>query len=138
MPVGGFSGILKTDGLPPMLKISYILWLVTAGISLFFTFLIFIASLFQLVSPYLRDNGFRGIVMTMVSLVIIAAIVICAMKLKEGKQWARLALSAVVVLSAILVFFGASGGGLLGIAAAVLMWLPESTAWLRSHAGRGK
>ncbi len=138
MPVGGFSGIFKTDGLPPMLKISYIIWLVTAGISLFFTFLYFIASLFQLASPYLRGNGARGMVLTLVSVLIIAAIVICAMKLKEGKQWARLALSAMVVLSVMLMFVGASGGGLLGIVAAVLMWMPESTAWLNSPSGQDK
>lgn len=138
MPAGGFAGIFKTEGLPPLLKISYIIWLVTAGISLFFTFLSFIASLFLLASPYLRGNGVRGFIMTVVSLVIIAAIVLCAMKLKEGMQWARMALSVIVVVSIALVFVGATGGVWLGIVAAVLMWMPESTAWLNSRAGRGK
>lgn len=138
MPAGGFSGLFKTEGLPPLLKISYIMWLVTAGISLFFAFLSFIAALFLLASPYLRGNGFRGIVMTVVSLVIIAAIVICAMKLKEGMQWARMALSIIVVVSIFLIFFGTTVGVWLGIVAAVLMWMPESTAWLNSRASHGK
>ena len=138
MPVGGLSRLFKTDGLPPLLKISYIIWLVTAGLSLFFALLTFIASLIVLAFPNVRTDGIRGMVMTVISLVLIVAIVICAMKLKEGMQWARLALSAIVILGIILMFFGAPGGGLLGIVAAVLMWLPESTAWLNAQSGRRK
>ncbi|MDO5751567.1 hypothetical protein [Arthrobacter sp.] len=138
MPVGGLSRLFKTDGLPPLLKISYIIWLVTAGLSLFFALLTFIASLIVLAFPNVRTDGIRGMVMTVISLVLIAAIVICAMKLKEGMQWARLALSAIVILGIVLMFFGAPGGGLLGVVAAVLMWLPESTAWLNAQSSQRK
>ena len=85
-----------------------------------------------------RASGVKGIIVSIIAFVLIAAIVICAMKLKEGMQWARLALSAIVILGIILMFFGAPGGGLLGIVAAVLMWLPESTAWLNAQSGRRK
>lgn len=134
MPAGGISGIFKTGNLPQLLKISYIMWLVTAGIWLFFTFFAFIGSLFLLATRTYRGDGVKGIIAAIISVVLIAAIVICAMKLKEGKQWARMALSAIVVVGFLLMFLGGTGGGLLGVVAAILMWLPESTAWLNSRA----
>lgn len=133
LPVGGFSGMFKMDGLPQLLKISYIIWLVTAAIWLFFTFFAFVGSLFLLSSSYFRGSGVRGIVVSIISLVLIAAVVVCAMKLKEGRQWARLALSAIALISIVLLITGNGGSGLLSVVAAVLMWLPESTAWLNSR-----
>ena len=133
MPAGGLSGIFRTDGLPQLLKISYIMWLVTAGIWLFFTFFSFLGSLFGLASRYYRGQALMGIVLSIISVALIAAIVVCAMKLKEGKQWARLALSAIVVVGFIFMVMGSNGGSLLGLVAAVLMWLPESSAWLNSR-----
>lgn len=133
MPVGGLSGIFRTDGLPQLLKISYIMWLVTAGMWLFFTFFSFIGSLFSLASRYNRGEGLLGIVLAVISVALIAALVVCAMKLKEGKQWARMALSAIVVVGFVFMVAGSNGGSLLGLVAAVLMWLPESTAWLNAR-----
>lgn len=133
LPAGGLSGIFSTAHLPPLLKISYIMWLVTAGIWLFFTFFAFLGSLFLLATRNYRGDGVRGIIAAIVAVALIAAIVICALKLKEGKQWARMALSAIVVVGFLLMFLGGTGGGLLGVVAAVLMWLPESTAWLNSR-----
>lgn len=134
MPAGGLAGIFRTDGLPQLLKISYIMWLVTAAIWLFFTFFSFIGSLFGLASRYFRGEAVWGLVASIISVALIAAIVVCAMKLKEGKQWARMALSAIVVVGFILMASGSNGGSLLGVVAAVLMWLPESTAWLNARA----
>lgn len=133
MPAGGLSGIFKTGGLPQLLKISYIMWLVTAAIWLFFTFFSFIGSLIALGFSSYRGDGVRGMFTSIISAVLIVAVVICAMKLKEGKQWARLALTAIVVVGFFMMFAGGTGGGLLGVVAAVLMWLPESTAWLNAR-----
>lgn len=147
MPVGGFGGMFKMDGLPQLLKISYIIWLVSAALWLLATFLLLIGSVIALGArdnsilgitipgsgAELRAQGVKGIIVAIISLALILAIVVCAMKLKEGMQWARMALSAIAVLSIVLLFFGA-GGGLLGIVATVLMWLPESSAWLDSRA----
>ncbi|MEO8221158.1 MAG: hypothetical protein ABI563_10275 [Specibacter sp.] len=146
MPAGGFGGMFKMDGLPQLLKISYIIWLVSAGLWLLSTFFLLIGSLFALGAKdnsilgitipgsgaEIRAQGIKGIVVAIISLALILAIVVCAMKLKEGMQWARMALSVIAFLSIVLLFFGA-GGGLLGIVATVLMWLPESTAWLNSR-----
>lgn len=133
MPVGGMSGIFRTDGLPQFLKISYITWLVTAAIWLFFTFFSFLGSLFRLLLSSHRGAGLWGIVVSVIAVALIAAIILCAMKLKEGKQWARLALSAIVVVGFCMIFVGGTGGGMLGVVATVLMWLPESSAWLESR-----
>ncbi|MEV8145266.1 hypothetical protein [Specibacter sp. NPDC078709] len=142
MPVGGFAGIFKMDGLPQMLKLSYIMWLAAAGIWVLTTLVLLLGSLFALGAgndPFgfgaaVRAAGVKGIIVSLISFVLIAAIVICAMKLKEGMQWARMALSAIAFLTIVLMFFG-GGGGLLAVVATVLMWLPESTAWLNSRSG---
>ncbi|ALV47057.1 hypothetical protein MB46_17760 [Arthrobacter alpinus] len=130
MPVGGFAGLFKMNGLPQMLKVSYILWLVTAGLGLLVGVISFLGSLVFLGSGF---GSVRGLIATLISLALMVAVVICAMKLKEGMQWARLALSASVIVSFILLFLGGGGVGLLGVVAAVFMWLPESTAWLNSR-----
>lgn len=145
MPKGGFSGIFNVAGLPNLLKWSYILWLITAGLWLLTTIIGFIFSLTLLGrgsdtilgtlygSDYWRGEGIKGIIFSIIALVVIAAIVVCAMKLKEGLQWPRLALTIIAAVSIILAIFGGGGVGLIGIVATVLMWLPESTAWLNSR-----
>jgi len=147
MPAGGFSGLFNLAGLPQLLKISYIIWLVSAGLWLLGSVLAFFGSLFLLgasdtsilgipiegTGAALRMSGVRGIVTSIISLVLIAGVLICIMKLKEGMQWARMALSVIAGLSIVLAFFGA-GFGLLGVVATILMWLPESSAWFNSRA----
>ena len=146
MPKGGFSGLFNTTGLPTLLKVSYIIWLVTAALWLIGTFFGIIFSLiaitasddtvFGIVVPgsgaSIRASGWRGLIGSIIALILIAAILICVLQLKAGMQWARMALSIIAVLSIVLLFFSA-GGGLLGIVATILMWLPESTAWLNSR-----
>ena len=111
------------------------------------TFFLLIGSLFALGA---RDNsilgitvpgsgavirpGVKGLIVPLISLVLMVAIVVCAMKLKEGMQWARMALSAIACPEHRPAVLWRQAGGLLGIVAAVLMWLPESTAWLNSRA----
>ncbi|WP_125612905.1 hypothetical protein [Specibacter cremeus] len=124
LPGGGFSGLFSVRGLPSLLKISYILWLVSAGFWLIGTFFLFLISLFTF-------SG-RGLASAIVSLALIAAILVLLLKLKEGRQWARMALSVIAALTIVLTFFGA-GTGLLGVVATILMWLPESSAWLEGH-----
>lgn len=145
MPAGGLGGMFKMDGLPQLVKISYILWLVSAAIWTLTTLVLFIGSLVAMASKdtffgygaALRAAGARGLVVSLISFVLIVAIVICAMKYKEGLQWARMALTAIALLSIILMFFG-GGGGVLGVIAVILMWLPESTTWLNSRAGSAR
>jgi hypothetical protein len=147
MPANGFAGLFNTGQLPQLLKVSYIIWLVTAGIWLLFTVIGFIFSLialgaqdnslFGITIPgsgaAMRAGGVKGIIVSIIALALIAAVLVCIMKLKEGMQWARMALSVIAVLSIVLAFLG-GGSGVLGIVATVLMWLPESSAWLNARA----
>lgn len=142
LPAGGFASIFKMDGLPQLLKLSYIMWLVAAGIWALVSLALLVTSLIALGTPddpfgfgaAVRAAGAKGIVVALISMVLTAAMILCAMKLKEGLQWARMALSALALLSIIMMFFG-GGGGLLAVVAAVLMWLPESTAWFNTRSG---
>lgn len=134
MPKGGFSGIFNTNGLPSLLKISYLIWIIGAGLWLLTTVIGFVVSLVQLGFGFSAATGARGTIVSIIAFVVIAAIVVSAMKLKEGLQWPRMALSILAVISFILIFFGA-GIGFLGVIAAVLMWLPESSAWINSRKG---
>lgn len=131
MPVGGFSGIFNISGLPQLLKISYIIWLVTAGLGIILNVFGSLTGLILIGT----GSGMRIFLSSLISLALMVAVVVLAMKLKEGLQWARLALSVVVIATLILLPLGGSGTGLLGIVAAVLMWLPESSAWLTGRAG---
>ena len=124
MPSGGLSGLFRLEGLPQLLKVSYIIWLVSAVVWFLGTFVAFVLSI-------LFFNP-RGVVASIISAALIIVMVVCAMKLKEGRQWARMALSVIAVLSVVMAFAGA-GAGLLGIVATVLMWLPESSAWLKAR-----
>lgn len=145
LPAGGFASIFKMDGLPQLLKISYIMWLVAAGIWALISLALLVTSLIALGTaddPFgfgaaVRAAGARGIVVALISFVLTAAIVVCAMKLKEGLQWARMALSVLALLSIVMMFFG-GGGGLLTVVAAVLMWLPESSAWFNSRSANNQ
>ncbi len=125
LPVGGFPGVFKLAGLPQLMKVSYIMWLVTAVLWFIGTFFGFLFSLLFF-SP-------KGVVSSIISLALIAVLVACAMKLKEGRAWARMALSVIAVLSIVMAFAGA-GSGLLAIVATVLMWLPKSSMWLNARA----
>lgn len=144
LPKGGFSGIFNVNGLPTLLKVSYLIWIIGAGIWLLSTIFGLILSFTLLgrkgeaisgtgVYDYTGD-GIRGIIVSLIALVVIAAIVVSAMKLKEGLQWPRLALTILAIISFILMFFGA-GLGILAVVATVLMWLPESSAWINSRKG---
>ena len=124
MPAGGFSSIFKVDGLPQMIKVSYIVWLIVGGLSILGSALSIIVSL-AFFSP-------RGVIVSIISLAVAAAVILVAMKLKEGLPWARIVLTALTVLSIILTFVGGSVGWL-GVVATVFMWLPESSAWLNSR-----
>lgn len=124
MPAGGFSGIFKVAGLPTMVKSSYIIWLTVGGLS-------FLGALFSVIASLSLLHGY-GLIISLISLVLAAAVIVIAIKFKEGFAWARIALTAIAAVSLILSFFG-GGIGWLGILATIFMWLPESSAWMNSR-----
>ena len=85
------------------------------------------------------------LILVLVALAIAVAQIVLALKMKEGKEWARLALTVVAGISLVLAVLGGSMGEgignnwlgfLISAAATVLMWLPNSQAWFSAVKGR--
>ncbi|WP_246527557.1 hypothetical protein [Pseudarthrobacter albicanus] len=146
LPQGGFSGMFTVTQMPTELKVSYWIWLIGGllgllggVIGLFGSFV-----LIAIVPPL----GLLVLLLVLVALVLAAAQVVLAMKMKEGREWARFALTIVAGISLVLAIINASaadgrGGGswpgfIVSLAAAVLMWLPNSQAWFAGLRGRAQ
>ena len=144
MPQGGFSGMFSVPAMPTELKVSYWIWLIGGLLGLLGGVIGLFGSFVLLVmAPGL---GLVVLVLVLVALALAAAQVILAMKMKEGREWARFALTIVAGISFLLTIINVSaadgrGGGswpsfLISLVATVLMWLPKSQEWFAGHRGR--
>lgn len=144
MPSGGFSGMFTVTAMPTELKVSYWIWLIGGLLGLLGGVIGLFGSFVLLaVVPAL---GFVVLLLVLVALALAAAQIILSMKMKEGREWARFALTIVAGISLLLAILNASaadgrGGGswpsfIISLAAVVLMWLPNSQAWFASLRGR--
>lgn len=145
MPKGGFSGMFSVTGLPTELKVSYWIWLIGGMLGVLGGLFGMLATLALFtVAPALAAVV---LLLVLVALVLAAAQILLVLKMKEGKEWARLALTIVAGVSLVLAVIGGSVGGgsgignnwlgfLISAAATVLMWLPNSQAWFNSVKGR--
>lgn len=143
MPQGGFTGIFSAIGLPTKLKISYWIWVAGGLLGL-------LGGVVGLFGALVLYAFLPGIAVLVLLLVLLAAAlsgvqIILAMKMKEGREWARLALTAVAGASLLLTILslsfteGRGGNGLnfLGsLVAAALMWVPGSQRWFAAARGR--
>jgi hypothetical protein len=143
MPQGGFTGIFSVSGLPTELKISYWIWVLTGLLGL-------LGGVIGLFGALVLFAFLPGIAILVLLLVVFGAAlsgaqVVLAMKMKEGREWARLALTAVAGASLLLTLIslgftdGRGGSGLnflAGLAAAVLMWVPGAQRWFAAARGR--
>ncbi|HSL35609.1 MAG TPA: hypothetical protein VK883_02175 [Arthrobacter sp.] len=144
MPRGGFSGMFTVTWLPTELKVAYWIWLISGLLGLLGGVVgLFGAFVLLAVVPGL---GFLVLLLVLVALALSGAQVILAMKMKEGHEWARFALTIVAGISLLLAILNTSaadgrGAGswpsfTISLVAAVLMWLPNSQAWFASLRGR--
>ena len=144
MPRDGFSGMFAVNWLPTELKISYWIWLISGLLGLLGGVIGLFGSFVLLaVAPGL---GFLVLLLVLVALALSGGQVILAMKMKEGHEWARFALTIVAGITLLLALLNSGaadgrGGGswpsfTVSLVAAVLMWLPNSEAWFASLRGR--
>ena len=145
MPHGGFSGMFTVSWLSIELKVAYWIWLVSGLLGLLGGVVgLFKAFVLLAVVPGL---GFLVLLLVLVALALSGAQVILAMKMKEGREWARFALTTIVagisLLLAVLNTTAADGRGAgswpsftISLVATVLMWLPNSQTWFASLRGR--
>lgn len=144
MPSGGFSGMFTVPQMPTELKVAYWIWLISGLLGLLGGVIgLFGAFVLLAVVP---GMGLLVLLLVLVALALSAAQVILAMKMKEGREWARFALTIVAGISLLLAVLNASaadgrGGGswpgfVISLVATVLMWLPNSQAWFASLRGR--
>ena len=144
MPQGGFSGMFSVTGLPTELKVSYWIWLIGGLLGLLGGVIGLFGSL--VLFAFVPALGILVLLLVLVALALAAAQIVLAMKMKEGREWARFALTIVAGVSLVLAIISASaadgrvGGNWLGflisLAATVLMWLPNSQAWFAAVRGR--
>ncbi|MCI0142306.1 hypothetical protein KNN17_12035 [Arthrobacter bambusae] len=117
-----------TTGVPQQLSISYWLWVAAAALGVLASFI----NIFTLRDVFGGMMVGAGIVGLIFSLVFAALYVFIAIRLKEGSRWARLVLTilgAFAVISLLLQVVTLNLnfiGSAVAVAAAVLMWLPES------------
>ena len=143
MPQGGFSGMFSVTGMPTELKVSYWVWLIGGFlgllggvIGLFGSFVLF---------AFAPGVGLVVLLLVLVALTLAASQIVLAMKMKEGREWARFALTILAGASLLLSIVSAGAadgrgsswpGFIISLAATVLMWLPNSQAWFASLRGR--
>lgn len=142
-PRTGFSAMFSVAGLPTELKVSFWIWFVGGILGLLGGLLGVLASLTLFAAA-------PGAALGVLLLMLLAAAVgtsqiIFALRMKAGRQWARLALTILTAVTLVLALanlamrMGQGGnwaGFLISLVAAVLLWLPRSQAWFAAAGSR--
>jgi hypothetical protein len=138
----GFATMFSVAGLPTELKVSFWIWFLGGILGLLAGLLGMLGSL----TLFAAAPGAAVGVLTLMSLASAVGVaqLVFALQMKQGKQWARIALTilAGIILSLVLanaaMGVGQAGnwaGFLVSLVAAVLLWLPRPQAWfaLQGH-----
>jgi hypothetical protein len=140
---GGLATLFSVAGRPTEIKVSFWIWFIGGILGFLGGLLGMLASLVLFAAAPAAAAG-------VVTLMLLAATVggmqvAFAVKMKSGRKWARLALTVLtgitLALATVNTMTGMGQGGnwvafLVSLAAAALMWLPNSQAWFASFAGR--
>ena len=143
-PRNGFTGMFSVAGLPTELKVSFWIWFLGGILGLLGGLLGMLASLVL----FTAAPGAAALVLLLmlVAAAVGTAQIVFALKMKEGKQWARLALTVLTGVTLVLALVnlamrvgqgGNWAGFVVSLAATVLLWLPNSQAWFAARGNRG-
>lgn len=139
----GFPAIFSVAGLPTELKVSFWIWFLGGILGLLGGLLGMLASLTLFAAAPAAALGV--LVLMLLAATVGTAQIIFALRMKEGKQWARLALTVLTAATLVLALanlamrVGQGGnwaGFLISLAATVLLWLPRSQAWFAAAGSR--
>jgi hypothetical protein len=139
-PRTGFSAMFSVAGLPTELKVSFWIWFV-GGL---------LGGLLGVLASLTLFAAAPGAALGVLLLMALAAAVgtaqiVFALRMKAGRQWARLALTILTAVTLVLALanlamrVGQGGnwaGFLISLVAAVLLWLPRSQAWFAAAGSR--
>jgi hypothetical protein len=140
---GGLAALFSLAGRPAEIKVSFWIWFIGGILGVMGGLLGMLASLVLFAAA--PAAAAAVVTLMLLAAAVGAAQVVFAVRMKAGREWARLALT---VLAAITLVFamtntmtGMGQGGnwvafLVSVTATVLMWLPNSQAWFA--AGRGR
>jgi hypothetical protein len=143
-PRNGFAGMFSVAGLPTELKVAFWIWFVGGILGLLGGLLGMLASLVLFSAA---PGAAVGVLLLMLLAAAVgAAQIVFALRMKEGKQWARLALTVLtgvtLLLALINLAMGVGQGGnwagfVISLAATILLWLPNSQAWFEAVRNKG-
>ena len=129
-------------GLPTELKVSYWIWVIGGLLGLLGGVIGLFGAL--VLFAILPGVAILVLLLVLVAIALAAAQIVLAMKMKEGREWARLALTIVAGVSLLLAVINSSFaagqdgnwlGFLISLVATVLMWVPNSQNWFAAARG---
>ncbi|WP_457973793.1 hypothetical protein [Arthrobacter sp. D1-17] len=136
MPQGGLAEMFSVAGLPMELRISYCVWLAAGLLGLLGGVIGLFGAL--VLFAFLPAVAILVLLLVLFGAALSSVQIVLAITLKEGREWARLALTAVAGVSLLLTIIslsftdGRGGSGfsfLASLTATVLMWSPGSRRW---------
>jgi hypothetical protein len=139
---GGLGALFSVAGRPTEIKVSFWIWFVGGVLGLLGGLMGALASLVLFAAA--PAAAAAVVTLMLLAAAVGAAQIAFAVKMKAGRAWARLALTALaaatLVLAAANSMAGLGQGGnwvafLVSLTAAVLMWLPAPQAWFRATPG---
>lgn len=124
--------LLDTTKVPQDVRVSYYLWVLDVALSIISAlYVVFMGG-----APALA-----AVIAFIVAMLLAALYLYCAVRMKEGRPWARMVLTILASLSAIALLgslvqgmFGLSMlGPIIAVFAAVLMWSRNANPWFRQQ-----
>jgi hypothetical protein len=143
-PRSGFAGMFSVAGRPMEIKVSFWIWFLGGVFGL-------LGGLLGMLASLVLFTAAPGAATLVLLLMLLAAVVgtaqiVFALRMKAGRQWARLALTILtgvtLVLAVANMMMGIGQGGnwagfLISLAATVLLWLPNPQAWFAAGQDKG-